>query len=71
MQQELKTETSSKMIADQCLPKLTAVLEKWEVLEIREDGSYGADLNDSEKRTIEKVIANVVQNQVNEGSPYM
>lgn len=69
-QEDLEMETRKEIIANQCLPRLATVLEKWDALQIKEDGSYGVDLNDSEQRSIEKIIADLMQKQQDEGSAY-
>lgn len=67
-QEDFETETKKEIFANQCLPKLATVLEKWDALQIKEDGSYGVDLNDSEQRSIEKIIAALMQKQHDKGS---
>jgi hypothetical protein len=67
-QEDFETETNKEIIANQCLPKLATVLEKWDALQIKEDGSYGVDWNDSEQRSIEKIISGLMQKQHDKGS---
>jgi hypothetical protein len=62
-------ETKRENIANQCLSRL-ATEQKWDALQIKEDGSYGVDLNDSEQRSVEKIIAALMQKQQDKGSAY-
>jgi hypothetical protein len=62
-------ETKREIIANQCLPRL-ATEQKWDALQIKEDGSYGVDLNDSEQRSVEKIIAVLMQKQQDKGSAF-